>query len=68
MWYSRKNLRLLFMVSLIFIASGIGLMVKDEHLIGAVLLCIGIIAFMIRMTAIGLDAVVTYERRKKGYE
>ena len=68
MIYDKSKLRMMFYFAAAFIVIGAALIMKDERVIGAVLLCIGIAVFVIRVSISSLKMKVDFERRKRGYD
>jgi len=68
MIYDKSKLRMMFYFAAAFIVIGAALIMKDQRVIGAVLLCIGIAVFVIRVSVSSLKMKVDFERRKRGLE
>jgi hypothetical protein len=68
MIYDKNKLRMMFYFAAAFIVIGAALIMKDQRVIGAILLCIGIAVFVIRVSISSLKMKVDFERKKRGLE
>ena len=68
MMYDKSKLRIMFYFAATFIVIGAALIMKDQRTLGAVMLCIGVAVFIIRITISSLKMKVDFERRKRGLE